>query len=451
MIIDCFTFYNELDVLDIRLAELYPVVDSFVLVEATHTHKGEEKPLYYAQNRQRFAPYNDKIRHIVVGDLPGGPSQAAIWRREIGQRQAIARALVGEPDDALVLISDLDEIPRRECVAHLRGRVPDDMVITFDQTLYYYNVNTQCTSLRWNGTRATHLSNVRALTPDGVRWETLKQRSNEYPRHARFPNSGWHLSYFGDVAHIQKKMRAFLHQELVSDEAFDADTIARRMVEGIDVWGREDAQRFEIGAAPDLPWAMRVDPGLYSSFFHPDWRPTFHEDWFSANQAHHLGTVAQMAPEGAVVEIGCWEGRSTVALAQSVNPRVVHCVDHWRGNPDEGAGHPATAAAGERDVRATFERNMALLTAGNVQVHVADWREWASAWSDPIAFLHLDAAHDYESVRECLEALRPRFVPGALVIGDDLYADGVYRAVHDVFGQVQDISGRMWVWENKPS
>src|SRR4051812_40271897 len=113
---DCFTFYNELDILEIRLRELYDVVDRFVLVEATHTHKGDPKPLHYATNRARFASWNDKIRHIVIGDLPVGDNLAAIRRREMGQRNAILLGLMDAQDDDIVLISDVDEIPRKSAV-----------------------------------------------------------------------------------------------------------------------------------------------------------------------------------------------------------------------------------------------------------------------------------------------------------------------------------------------
>lgn len=454
MIVDTFCLFNELDLLEIRLTELYPVVDAFVLVEATKTHKSDEKPLYYAANRQRFARWNDKIRHVTVGDLPSGTTQAAVWRREIGQRQAIERGLVDYDDDTIILVSDLDEIPRREHVAGLAAQgMPDDAIYTFGQTLYYYNVNTACTSLRWNGTRATHFSNIRALTPDGVRWEGLRPRSNEYPRHAYVPDAGWHLSYFGDVKHIQQKMRAFLHQELVSDEHLDADTIARRMSEGIDIWGREEAQKFAIGPATDLPWAIRSDPARWSAYFHPDWRPTFHENWYSAEQAAFVAQLAQSAPqEGACVEIGCWEGKSSACIVQSIQPRELHCVDHWEGNADEKEGHPATEAAEERDVFSTYVRNMDVLTPGNYTTIRRSWRDWIEEWprcadNPRIAFLHLDASHDYDSVADCLRAVLPFLVQGAIVCGDDLYADGVYRAVHDVLGDVQDVGGRLWVWE----
>ncbi len=454
LIVDCFTFWAELDVLEIRLTELYPVVDKFVLVEATRTHKGDEKPLHYGENRQRFARFNDKIRHIVVADLPEGTTQAAIWRREIGQRQAIERGLVDLPDDTLIMVSDLDEIPRREFVGALREQgMGDEVIYTFEQTLFYFNFNTAVRepSFRWNGTRATQLGNVRALTPDGIRWEGLRPRSSEYPIHRRVPNAGWHLSYFGDVAHIQNKMKSFLHQELVNADTLDPDAIAKRMAAGLDIWGREEQQPFSMGAATDLPWAVRADPARWLHYFHPDYRPVFVEDWYDPQAAAYVSWLAQSAPEGACVEIGSWEGKSAVCIAQSIQPRPLICVDHWKGNIDEG-DEESIGLAKERKIQATFWRNMELLTPENVEAYIMDWRRWVSEWAgmnDPrIAFLHLDASHDYDSVADCLVAILPFLVPGAILCGDDYYADGVYRAVHDTLGpSVSDVGGRVWMWQ----
>ena len=69
MIFDCFTFFNELDILEIRLNEMAPMVDRFVLVEARKTFQGADKPLYFDQNKARFTPFLDKIEHVIV-DFP---------------------------------------------------------------------------------------------------------------------------------------------------------------------------------------------------------------------------------------------------------------------------------------------------------------------------------------------------------------------------------------------
>ncbi|HXP48954.1 MAG TPA: hypothetical protein VN922_03315, partial [Bacteroidia bacterium] len=70
MVYDCFTFFNELDILEIRLNVLDKVVDKFVLVEATRTHQGKEKPLYYNENKTRYVAFADRIIHIIIDTFP---------------------------------------------------------------------------------------------------------------------------------------------------------------------------------------------------------------------------------------------------------------------------------------------------------------------------------------------------------------------------------------------
>ena len=72
MVYDCFQFFNELDILKIRLNVLSPVVDKFVISEATETFSGLPKPLYYEENKEMFREFEDKIIHQVVTDIPAG-------------------------------------------------------------------------------------------------------------------------------------------------------------------------------------------------------------------------------------------------------------------------------------------------------------------------------------------------------------------------------------------
>ena len=450
MIWDCVPLFNELDILELRLRELAPVVDRFVIVEAMTTHKGDRKPLYYAENVARFKEWHGKIVHVVVADMPGGEGLSAIRRREMWQRNAIVRGLAGAKDDDMVLISDADEIPRVSALPALPAwlKENDGAIVTFIQKLYYYNLNTHAPDRPWPGTRAARASDVLSLTPHIIR-NGMGQPDAHYPIHARMDNAGWHYSYFGDAEHIRNKQTQFLHQELVTPENTALDAIRARVAAGQDIWGRENEQRFEIGAATDLPQPILEDPMRWRHLFAPGWEPEFHEDWYSGPQALYMASLAQQAPEGAIVEIGCWEGRSTVVLSQSVAPRVVHCVDHWRGNVDEGADHPAARAAIERDVLAQFVCNMERMTGGNWQHHVRDWRDWIAEWDQPIAFVHIDAAHDYKSVRDCIEALRPFLVPGAILCGDDAYADPVQDAVRDTLPGAEIIGKRLWVWRNE--
>ena len=125
MIYDCFTFFNELDLLEIRLNILNEVVDKFVLVEATRTHRGNPKPLYFKENKKRFAPFLDKIIHIVVDSYEPVEKYIASkdsdpklhsWAYENFQRHAIIHGLDDLKDEDSLIISDLDEIPTAEAV-----------------------------------------------------------------------------------------------------------------------------------------------------------------------------------------------------------------------------------------------------------------------------------------------------------------------------------------------
>lgn len=440
MIVDCFPFFQENDILALRLYELDPVVDYFVIVEANQTHKGDNKPSYL--DEAVIAPYSHKIIRVTV-DLPPGDGLAAIWRREITQRQGILHGLQNFPDDTVILISDCDEIPRR---THVPNVIEDGIVLVYDQTLFYYNLNTRSTVSRWRGTRATTAGVVRAIGPDGVRYDAGARGG--FPHSLIVPNAGWHLSYFGGAEAVKRKADSFLHQELHEQVPTDLEGIQERIEAGHDLYGR-DSNPFTIGPAIDLPAAVHDHPMAWSHLFKEGWSPCFHEDWTNGDHCRFLSLIAQQAPEeGAIVEIGCWEGRSTVALANAVYPRDVIAVDHWEGNTEEGDDHPSVVAARERNIFATFQHNIQRLTQLNVYVRPGDWRAWRETFNQPIAFCYLDAAHDETSVRAQISAILPLLVSGGILCGDDFFAEGVRAAVTDLLPGF-NTNERVWAWRKQ--
>lgn len=203
MIIDAFTFFNELELLDIRLHELSNVVDKFILVEATRTHSGKFKPLYFEENKSEFKHYN--IRHIIVNDLPNDDDY---WVPERYQREVIKQGLINCKDEDLILISDVDEIPKSSIIKE-NEFVRTDTHYVFEQRLHYYYLNTYFpVDKLWRGTVA-------------VRFKYLKKKSIEYFRHMRvkgikIPNAGWHFSYLGGANKIKVKLDSFAHKEFNS-------------------------------------------------------------------------------------------------------------------------------------------------------------------------------------------------------------------------------------------
>lgn len=109
---DVFMFGGELDMLECRLVQFddFPVY-RHVLVEATRDHQGHEKPLYYADNSERFAPWSDRIVHVVVDDLPDEHGHVGPLEREAKQRDATFLGLGGASPEDWVIIADVDEIP----------------------------------------------------------------------------------------------------------------------------------------------------------------------------------------------------------------------------------------------------------------------------------------------------------------------------------------------------
>ena len=116
-IYDCFTFANELDLLEVRLKETYEQVDQFVIVESDITFTGKPKPLYLADNWERFAPWHDKIKLIRATDLIAGDNP---WNNEAKSRENLLRAVDNVDPADLILVSDVDEIFRASTMDLMR-------------------------------------------------------------------------------------------------------------------------------------------------------------------------------------------------------------------------------------------------------------------------------------------------------------------------------------------
>ena len=111
-IYDCFQFFDEEHILDLRLNILHEYVDFFVLVESTIDHQGKPKKLNF--DYKKFKKFNKKIVYLVVDDATevaknphiGGESLA-----EQHQRNSLIRGLKNCSDNDLIILSDVDEIP----------------------------------------------------------------------------------------------------------------------------------------------------------------------------------------------------------------------------------------------------------------------------------------------------------------------------------------------------
>ena len=239
-LVDCFGFYNELDMLAYRLNVLHSIVDWFVLVESRHTHTGQEKQCYYEQNKntEPLAKFREKIVHIIVDDFPFkypniDYAKNEQWANEHFQRNCIERGLnkLNLLSNDIFTITDLDEIPDPQTLARIKAgeiRVTANML---EMDLYYYNLNSKIAN-KW-------------LFPKIVSYGHFKQTGLPCEGY-RFMNcpiiqkGGWHLSYFGDIHFIKNKIVNFAHQEFNNDEYTDLSKIEERVSSSNDLFDRDE-------------------------------------------------------------------------------------------------------------------------------------------------------------------------------------------------------------------
>jgi beta-1,4-mannosyl-glycoprotein beta-1,4-N-acetylglucosaminyltransferase len=249
VIFDCFAFYNELEILDIRLHELAPIVDKFVIVEASKTFQGKPKPFNYEQNKERFKAFHDKIIYVPF-DFPDilnnefARKYDQIWAREYHQRDQISLGLETASFDDLIIVSDIDEIPSAKKLeeALSRRRRHDLTVFTMPNYVHFVNRRQKRKKAWHHGPRMTefsqfttgqklrmtklHASHRLANTALGQLHTRMWNAFNcgISGRVVEITDGGWHLSSIGNWDYFREKLGAFSHAELMQTAAFKSES-----------------------------------------------------------------------------------------------------------------------------------------------------------------------------------------------------------------------------------
>lgn len=223
-VIDAFSFFNEIDLIKLRLEYLDDVVDHFIVSECNLTHSGKPKP-YYLQKVIGSLPAHLQSKIISVKyepDISGMSLEGQVskwdydndhWKLERGQRDFITNFLSHFSKDDLFLLGDVDEIPRKELVQELkRNQNAPDLCRSLTQDLLYYDFTTSCES-EWTGTVVTTIGNAIEKRCDFLRSNRFSFR--------KLQGGGWHFSYFGGVERVVTKLESFAHQEYNREEFKD--------------------------------------------------------------------------------------------------------------------------------------------------------------------------------------------------------------------------------------
>ena len=228
-IFDCFMFYDEEMLLDIRLNTLDKFIDKFIIVESMFTHSGKKRELIF--DIKKFQKFKDKIDYLVVESLPKGiepinsydaddikESKIILnaYRREHHQRNSILNLLKSaEPNDQII-ISDVDEIPNLE---NINFNEIKNKIILFNQKMFYYKFNLILENMNWHGSKSCKMKNL--ISPQWLRdvkdkkyplWRIDALFSEKKYNDVFFvQDGGWHFTNIKTPEEIDKKLRSYLH------------------------------------------------------------------------------------------------------------------------------------------------------------------------------------------------------------------------------------------------
>jgi beta-1,4-mannosyl-glycoprotein beta-1,4-N-acetylglucosaminyltransferase len=228
-IVDCFTFYNEIDLLLFRLEHLYNTVDNFVIAEANITFSGIKKESFFQKNIKLFEKYQDKIIHVITEI----PFTGNAWDVERNQRMSIDRGIqkVLLYDNDIITITDVDEIPDKNLLTNLKINKLENKIYTFEQDMYYYNLTCKCG--KWYKAKIMNIWS----------FKNLCFRDCDRARYSDSTNilkGGWHFSYFGDVNYIKNKINSFSHQEFNNEIYLNNEKIIDQIKNCKDLFFRDN-------------------------------------------------------------------------------------------------------------------------------------------------------------------------------------------------------------------
>ena len=245
-IFDCFMYFDEDLILDLRLNVLDKYVDYFVIVESVFTHKGEKRKLKY--DPSKFRKFNKKIIYLVYEEVPKNIEQISenddekeksrkyilnAAYRENGQRNFILSGLRNTNDEDIILISDVDEIPNLENVNFNEIK---QKIILFNQDMFYYKFNLKLPNLVWTGTKACKMKYLKS--PQWLR--NIKDKKypfyridillsdKKYNSIKFIDEGGWHFSNIKTASEIEHKLKSYLHHR-----EFDENPMSKEEIDKI--------------------------------------------------------------------------------------------------------------------------------------------------------------------------------------------------------------------------
>ena len=236
-IYDCFQYFNEDHIVDLRFNILDKHVDYFVISESTKTHQGKEKKLNF--NIKNFLKYKSKIKYIVADykkkidfdNHTGGESPV-----EKHQRNQLIEGIKDASQEDLIILSDSDEIPDLTKLKEINKK---KKYVAFSQKMFMYKLNLQnLNESNWIGSKITLKKNITTMQ------ELRDLKFKKYPfwrfdkRNLQIIKGGWHFSFLQKPEDIITKIKSFSHGEFNENNIIDKKKIEKKILENEDIFNR---------------------------------------------------------------------------------------------------------------------------------------------------------------------------------------------------------------------
>ena len=262
---DCFQFFDEEMLLDLRLNIMDKYVDKFIITEATYMHNGKPKKLNF--DIKKFSKFKDKIIYIIVDQEPPDlhkiyekdndkvdtKGQKLIlngYKRDNYQRQMANNFLKKINDDDWILINDIDEIPN---LTNLDFNKIKKKLVFFKQDIYFYKFNLHYPTAHWFGTRACQKKNF--MNPQWLRDVKTKKypmwrldiffSKKKYNNILYVNDGGWHFTNIKTPEDIQKKLLNYTHHDEFKKSGIDLKELKNRIKDKKAIYDHSVDQRFD--------------------------------------------------------------------------------------------------------------------------------------------------------------------------------------------------------------
>ena len=258
MLLDCFPYFNEKELLELRIATLYDHVDGFLITDGNRTHRGDEKPFTALETLKELRISDEKIQVLHV-ELPSVEKAPDPWIRERGQRDALGVGLHMMPDDTVFISSDCDEIVNPAKLPELIELVTKlkDPVVKLSMSMHYGRADRQLITPegQLHNWRNAVVSTVGYLKEFGTLSSMRASQENIYFGDL---DAGWHFSWMGDANRRLKKLKSYAHWE--TDRPDVAQTCERFNADlgSADMLGREDhlITEYPTSSLPSAIWEL---------------------------------------------------------------------------------------------------------------------------------------------------------------------------------------------------